>query len=113
MHRTALTALLIGASLACSGCGIGLIYTNKVEPLTTDFHATPRGTMTRKGDIKSVRYYVEVQWDKNAIGAIAKRSGMDEVYYADLETFSILGYFTQRWVRVYGRKAGDEATTAR
>ena len=43
------------------------------------------------------------RWDTNGIGEIGKENGLEEVYYADLETLSVLGIWTQRWVHVYGR----------
>ena len=37
------------------------------------------------------------------IGDIARQHGLEEVYFADLETLSILGYWEQQWVHIYGR----------
>ena len=89
------------------GCMNGLIYTHVTRPLTTNFHDTPvaDGYMG-KGDVKELRYnvYLRVLWDENSIGSIAKDAGLSELYYADLETFSILGIWTQYRVHVYGSK---------
>ncbi len=56
--------------------------------------------------MKELRYnsYLRVIWDVNSIGALAKQEGLGELYYADLETFSVLGIWTQYRVHVYGRK---------
>lgn len=86
----------------------GLIYTHVAEPLTTNFHATPVAAgFVAKGDVKELRYnaYLRVIWDENSIGSLAKEAGLTEVYYADLETFSVLGIWTQYRVRVYGASA--------
>ncbi len=97
----ALTACVL---LGCSGCVSGLLYTHTIEPLSTDFDRTPVGETTAVGDVRQLRYSsFEVQWSSNAIGEIARRHGMQQVYYADLETLSVLGVWTQRWVLVYGR----------
>jgi len=85
----------------------GLIYTHVTLPLTTNFHDTPVGDgFEASGNVKELRYnaYLRVIWDENSIGSIAKQAGFSEAYYADLETFSILGIWTQYRVRVYGTK---------
>ena len=97
-------ALAAAALLCTAGCGTGIIYTETVRPLSTDFHATPFGERTEKGDVKTIRYYVSVSWNENAIGRIAKKHGIDEIYFADLETLSVFfGIWSQRWVRIRGR----------
>ena len=83
----------------------GLAYTHITQPLTTDFHRTPVANgFAAKGDVKELRYnaYLRVLWDENSIGSIAKDAGLSEIYYADLETFSVLGIWTQYRVHVYG-----------
>ena len=100
-------AFAITAVLLLCGCAQGLVYTHITQPLTIDFHRTPVADgYHAKGDVKELRYnlYLRVLWDENSIGSIAKDSGLTEVYYADLETFSILGIWTQYRVRVYGSK---------
>ena len=97
---------ILGA-LLLSGCMHGLLYENVTEPLTIDFHNTPVGDgFSGKSDVKEVRYnfYARVIWDENSIGSIAKEAGFSEIYYADLQTFSILGIWNQYRVRVYGLK---------
>lgn len=104
-------ALTIAALLLLCGCVRGLVYHHATEPLTTDFHNTPVGDgFGGKSDVKELRYnaYLRVIWDENSIGTIAKEAGFSEIYYADLETFSVLGIWTQYRVHVYGTK-GDPA----
>jgi hypothetical protein len=97
-------AAIVSALLLC-GCMRGLIYTHTTQPLTTHFNRTPVGNGSQaKGDVKELRYnsYMRVIWDENSIGSIAKEAGFSEIYYADIETFSILGIWTQYRVFVYG-----------
>ena len=90
--------ILLSVSLLLSGC----IYSHTVQPLMTDFVATPVGDGLSTGDIKTVTFYVSVEWDKNGIGSIAKKHGIDVIYYADIETTRVLWYWRQQRVRVYG-----------
>jgi hypothetical protein len=93
-------------SLLLAGCATGFIYTQTTRPLTLNFHETPSGVGERnegEGDVKRFRYYVDIMWDSNAIGRIAKEHGFETVYYADLETLSVLGIWNQRFVHVYGK----------
>ena len=88
----------------------GFVYTHVTEPLTTHFDRTPVGDgFVAEGNVKELRYnaYLRVLWDENSIGSIAKEAGFEEIYYADFETFSILGIWTQYSVHVYGSKPGE------
>jgi hypothetical protein len=87
--------------LPLSGC----VYVHTVEPLTLDMDRTPVAGMQKEGNLKLISYPpVElVAWDSAAIGDIAKKQGMQEVYFADLETFSILHIWNQYTVHVYGK----------
>jgi len=103
--------LAILGALLCSGCVRGLVYYHATEPLTTHFDRTPVGDgFEAQGDVKdlNIRYntflFLRVLWDENSIGSIAKDAGFREIYYADLETFSVLGIWTQYRVHVYGVK---------
>lgn len=116
MSVKAFGALLACLAPAVSGCvaPYGLIYTHTYEPLSTDFHSTPVATDQESGDVKELSYYVRVLWSGNAIGEIAREHGFDTVNYADLETLSVLGIWTQRWAHVYGtRKVEPGAPDAR
>lgn len=110
--RAAAVGLLAGAAALLSACSpYGIIYTHKIEPLTTDYHDTPATSVQGKGDVKEISYYVRVLWNCNGIGDIAKRHGFEKVYYADLETLSVFGIWKQEWALVYGtKKVGTEPT---
>ena len=100
-------ALLACVTLALCGCAspFGLVYTHTFEPLSTDYHRTPVVSDQSAGDVKQIQYYVRVSWSSNGIGEIAKEYGFDEVYYADLETLSVLGIWEQQWAHVYGTRS--------
>ena len=93
---------LIAISLACVSL-TGCIYAHTVEPLMTDFSSTSVGEERSSGDTKTVTFYVSVEWDVNGIGAIARRHGIETIDYADIETTSVLRYWRQQKVHVYGR----------
>ena len=99
-------AAILGALFVC-GCARGLVYTHVTQPLTVNFDRTPVADgYVAEGDVKELRYnsYLRVIWDVNSIGALAKQAGLAEAYYADLETFSLLGIWTQYRVHVYGTR---------
>lgn len=91
--------VLFGTLLALSGC----VYSHTIDPLTADFSMTPSGAERGNGDTKMVAFYVSVEWDENGIGTIAREYGIEEIYFADIETIRILGYWKQQRVHVYGR----------
>jgi hypothetical protein len=107
-------ALLLFALLAASGCARrapmgpqGYLVTYATRPLTTNFHATPVvNDGANAGSVFQLQYYVRILWGDNSIGGLAKEAGFDEVYYADITTFSIWTYFKMQRVRVYGHRAG-------
>ena len=89
-----------------TGCTSGIIFTHIVKPLDLNMDRTPVVSRTEAGDIKRFKvqgFYVDLQWDSNAIGEIAKQHGLETVYYADLEVLTVLGIWTQQTVHVYGR----------
>ena len=56
--------------------------------------ATPAGVKTGELDVEQLQdpifTGISISWDTNAIGEIAKRFGMTEIYSADVRTFSLL-----------------------
>lgn len=99
----------IHAIVACMflGCApTGFVYTHTIRPLDTNLGATGLQRDTQSGDVRTLTLYnVSVQWGGNGIGEIAKAKGMSRVYYADLETLSVLGVWSQQWVHLYGERA--------
>lgn len=89
-------------ALAISGCTTGIFYHHVTLPLDVNFNNTPVRPPASKGSTKEFRYYVDVQWDSNGIGDIARKAGLSKVYYADRTVLSIAGVWTQVFVTVYG-----------
>lgn len=102
-------ALVLVAALLVSGCATGLLYTHTMQPLTLDMHRTPVSQTEKTGSIKMIsfpRFGGEsrlVAWDSAAIGDVAKKQGLKEVYFADVETFSILSIWNEYTIHVYGK----------
>lgn len=102
-----LLALILAVALlpALSGC----LYVRTVEPFTTDMHQTPAGSVEKTGSVQVISFppflgsHRLVAWGKAAIGEVAKKEEMSEVYYADLETFSILHLWNKYTLHVYGK----------
>ncbi len=99
--------LCLSAVLAClplGGCIAGAIYQHTVEPLDVNLTETPVGVRTGDADVKDLTLsYVRIMWDGNDVAGAAKEAGIDEVFYADRETFQVLGIWRQEYVHIYGR----------
>jgi len=99
-YAIALTATLI----SLSGCAV--IYSHTTMPLDLNHDATKCEMDMEDGEdnIKHFRYdIVDVRWDSNAIGEVARDHGINTVYYADMEELSLLfGIWNQHTVHVYG-----------
>jgi len=102
-------ALLVSGCMAGHMSGMmvpqtpGFIYTHTWQPLTVDMGHTMVGPTSGAGDIKHIALNMPlVAWDSAAIGDIARKQGMKELSFADLETFSILRVWNKYTVHVYG-----------
>jgi hypothetical protein len=102
LARTSAVAIAACGALAISGCTTGIFYHHVTLPLDVNFNDTPVHPAASKGSTKEFRYYVDVQWDSNGIGDIARKAGLSKVYYADRTVLSIAGIWTQVFVTVYG-----------
>jgi len=115
-----------GALLACAvlalgtGCvpatpvrpPYGVIFTNYQAPLQTDMGregATLAPANLRHGVSETHRLGLPLQyaaysvaWGDAAIRAAAANGGITKVYFADYETFMLLGVYTDFRVHVYG-----------
>ena len=91
--------------ILCSGCTSvvpvrGFIYTHLKYPLTRDLHATPvPQTQPNGAEIIEIKEPItglglNARLNSNAIGEIAKAHGIKTLYFADQESFSILGIWT-------------------
>jgi hypothetical protein len=104
MKTMRIATLTLIAVLLASGCMSGVIFTHTWQPLTVDMDRTRVVSTGGSGDIKHIAIYMaSVAWDSAAIGNIAKKQGLHELYFADLETFSVLRIWNQYTVHVYGK----------
>lgn len=107
-----LPLILLPALILLSGCGMvtprGYIYTNIKLPLTKNLNHTPAPTpepptgrvLEIKEPFSGFGFYARV--DSNAIGDIARKNGLETLYFADQEIFSILGVWTTMRTILYG-----------
>ena len=104
MKRLCFNLLIIAGILFLAGCTPrGLLYTHIKTPLDTNMTQTPADGKSLHGDLKHIHFFVDVLYDSSAIGDIAKQNGIETVYFADLETRSILIIWNQYTVHVYGK----------
>jgi hypothetical protein len=104
MKRLCFYLFIIAGILVLAGCTPrGLLYTHIRTPLDINMSQTPADGKNNHGDLKHIPFYVDVMWDSNAIGDIAKQNGIETVYFADLETLRILIFWNQYTVHVYGK----------
>ncbi len=76
-------------------------------PLTEDLSETPVSFRHCEGKIVQVKepvsgYGIYARWSSNAILDIARRCGMERVYFADLEIFNFFGIWKHEKVYIYG-----------
>lgn len=95
-------AIAACAALAASSCTSGAFFHHVTLPLDVNLNNTPVHPPASRGSTKEFRYYVDVQWDSNGIGDIARKAGLTKVYYADRTVLSIAGVWTQVFVTIYG-----------
>jgi len=97
-----LRMLFTTLSLATAGCaGEGLLYTRVVSPYSNDFHSTPTGTKTCRVNEHIFREPftstdVSVNFTSSIVEEATRTTGMTNLYYADIETLSILNGIYQR-----------------
>ena len=118
-----LLLLLLASALINGGCSrfgqdvvTGYLYTNTRVPYSVDLNNTRvsdlngQSTVLRiKEPFTSLGLYTELS--SNAIGDIASKNGMDKVYFADLETFSIFSIWRTQTLVIYGEKADGDIST--
>jgi len=82
------------------------LYSHIKTPITFNKRPTELSdsTKTGHGDIEHIQYQVSIQVGTNGIGDIAKKHGMETVYYADLERQTFLfGLWQREFIHIYGR----------
>ncbi len=97
--------------LILTGCANGILfnsglYSHITTPITFNQKPTELKDSTKKGhgDIEHIQYQISISVGTNGIGDIAKKHGMETVYYADLERQSFLfGLWQREFIHIYGR----------
>ena len=107
-------AVVATVSSAGPGCLSGAIYEHVTVPLDTNFDRTPspagppvevpvrRSWKTLAIPLVVVAGRLEFHWGDASVAGAVRDAGLSRVAYADLERRSILGIWSQTWVRVYG-----------
>ena len=108
--------------IGLSGCGtgplIGLVYTQVKLPLTVDLDATPVPSHPPHSDqiieIKEpfTGLGLYARMNSNALGDIARTNGVERLYFADQEVFSVLGIWKTNRVFLHGEVAPDRVGEA-
>jgi hypothetical protein len=120
MNSRILCLFLLTTALVASGCSrfgqdmvTGYLYTNTRAPYSIDLDNTPVSDVSGKSSVLRIKepftdlgIYTEL--NSNAIGDIARKNGMDKVYFADLETFSIFSVWRSQSLVIYGEKVEEE-----
>jgi len=94
--------------LSLTACTRGYLYTNITTPLDRNMNETPIGNQKSILSTHHLKepitgYNVSAEWQSRAIGDAAKRSNIEEIYYADLKTLSILGgIYKKQSIIIYG-----------
>lgn len=110
---TAIGAFVFCVITACSSMSMpwplnGLVYSHIKYPLTQDLNNTKMPcTQPYEGKILIFEepftgLGINARLDSNAIGTIAKEHGLETLYFADQEWFSILGIWKSHKVILYG-----------
>jgi hypothetical protein len=108
----ALLSLAAGGCLVPLGAGPGslrgLVFTLHTTPLTEDLDDDTAVVVHKSSDTRQVREPftgagLSAVWHTNALGDIAKEHGLTQLDYADVETLSVLGIWTQKTVHLHGR----------
>lgn len=95
--------------LLLSGClSRGLLYTRVTDPATGEFHQTPVGS--KRIFVRTFRvqepvtgYGVSAEWAADPVKTAALQAGVTNLYFADVETLSILGgLYRARTLIIYG-----------
>lgn len=105
MKRAGLYGPLLAVLGITPGCLSGALYHHTTVPLDVNLDETPVHREDAEGSWKTFQYYVRFDWGSDAPGEIAREYGFTRIYYADLETLSVLGLWTQRTVHVYGERS--------
>ena len=106
--RLGVATTILGLAACANVQPFGIIYTNIRVPLTENLHhtlmpsnpPTDGRTLEIKEPFTGFGLYVRV--DSHAIGDIARQNGIQTLYFADQQRFSLLGIWTTVKTILYG-----------
>ena len=100
---------ILALALSLAGCAAqGLLYSRVTAPATRDFDRTPVGSKRLVIALHRVQepvsgYGISAEWETDRVKMAAQRVGITNLYFADMQTFSILrGIYRKRTLIVYG-----------
>lgn len=109
LHRWVGQTGLVLSLIMLTGCVSGEIYSHTTRPLDVDFNNTPVHDGRRGESWKTLVipiYYQDAflrfDWGDMSIANSMEEAGIETVHYADVETRSVMGIWTESWVHVYG-----------
>ena len=113
-YRLGRFGIFVVMFLLLSGCSSfdsvglsGYVLTNTRRPYTEDLHDTPAILSQSDGTIIKIQepfsgMGMYAEFNTNAIGDLAKKYNMKKVYYAELQTFDLLGIWREKKLFLYG-----------
>ena len=109
MTSGSMAALILLLSL--TGCANGVLFNNGLyshitTPVTFNQKPTDLQDVNKlgRGRIEHIQYQITVEVGTNGIGDVAKKHGMETVYYADMERQSFLfGLWQREFIHIYGK----------
>jgi hypothetical protein len=95
-------------ALHLTGCTVGWVYTDTVEPYCADMDSTPVSQKSSGSSIKTFNIPrvpgARMIWSSNAIADAAAKEGIQTVQFCDKKRFSILGgLWGKESIVVYGQ----------
>ena len=99
-------------SLPTQGCTYGLLYSDTVIPVDQNMTQTLLGPKVGVGETKQLQdpfvTGVKVEWGSRGIGDAAKKTGLEEIEFADMHTISVLGgLYKSSTIVVYGKTSAN------
>lgn len=89
-----------------AGCSTGVLYSDTVRPLSTDYHATPVGSKRAEVNVYRVKepisgYNLSAEWDVAALKRVAAEQGITQLHYADIRRIAVLNGLWRRTTYIF------------
>ena len=106
IYRLMLFFIVLLIPACANGVLFNGLYTHITTPVTFNQKPTELkdSQMLGRGRIEHIQYQISIEVGSNGIGDIAKKHGMETVYYADMERQTFLfGLWQREFIHIYGR----------